>query len=169
MPRCVRAQVIFQSLVVGCGEEMAEPCSSGSHLPVPVVPLIPTGSTAEADASICCVQAKGRGDQPSSSNALSTSTASCSRYSGGNRIIVKELSGEETLMAELGHVTVRWREARTSALLEGLIDLHSTKPWTQHRDKTLPGLWKGLVRCDLCPEPGCSPVHPVLYLPDKPR
>lgn len=34
-------------------------------------------------------------------------------------------------MAELGHVTVGWREVRTSALLEGLTDLHSTKPWIQ--------------------------------------
>lgn len=41
---------------------------------------------------------------------------------------MKELSGKETLMAELGDVTVRWREVRTSALLEGLTDLHSTKP-----------------------------------------
>lgn len=52
---------------------------------------------------------------------------------------MKELSGKETLMAELGDVTVRWREARTSAFL-GLRELHSTEPWTQRRGKTLPGL-----------------------------
>lgn len=51
MSRCVRAQVIFQALVVGCGEGMAEPCSSASH--PPVVSLVPMGSMAEADASIC--------------------------------------------------------------------------------------------------------------------
>lgn len=50
MPRCVRAQVIFQALVVGCGEGMAEPCSSDSHPPVPAVPVMPKGSMAEADA-----------------------------------------------------------------------------------------------------------------------
>lgn len=50
MPRCVRAQVIFQALVVGCGEGMAEPCSSDSHPAVPVVPVIPMGSRAEAEA-----------------------------------------------------------------------------------------------------------------------
>lgn len=53
MPRCVRAQVIFQGLVIGCGEGMAEPCTSASHPPVPVVPVILVGSMAEADASIC--------------------------------------------------------------------------------------------------------------------
>lgn len=30
---------------------------------------------------------------------------------------MKEYSGEQTLVAELGHVTVTWREARTSTLL----------------------------------------------------
>lgn len=53
MSRCVRAQVIFQALVVGCGEGMAELYSSASHPPVPVVPVVTMGSVAEADASIC--------------------------------------------------------------------------------------------------------------------
>lgn len=71
-------------------------------------------------------------------------------------------------MAELGHVTMRWREVRTSALLEALTDLHSTKPWTQPRDKT----WalEGPCTSVLCAQNlGALPVPPVPYLPDRPR
>lgn len=43
---------------------------------------------------------------------------------------MKELSGEETLVAELGQVTVTWREARATALL-GVTSHRAIclKPW----------------------------------------
>lgn len=66
-------------------------------------------------------------------------------------------------MAELGHVTVRWREARTSALLEGLTDLHSNQAMDPTQRQNFAWVLEG--PCTVCSVPRTWVLPPSLLCP----